>query len=225
MSNSEPVAEGTVIMAEEQFAGRGQQQNSWHAEPGKNLTFSILLNPTFLPVAQQFDLNRAISVGLHNALFPLLGQGLKTKWPNDVYYHNQKLGGVLIENILQGGAIKHSVVGIGINVNQDNFPPQLNGATSVKQILQRDYDLSALLSEICRHIEAAYVLLRDGAADVLRNKYVSNLYRLNELHHFRSNNEVFEGMITGVSNEGKLLVKKEENVLTFDLKEIEYINN
>src|SRR6201996_2639796 len=137
-SNSKPLPEGTVIMAENQYAGRGQQQNTWHAEPGKNLTFSLLLNPIFLPVSQQFDLTRAISISVFDTLRPLLGDALKIKWPNDVYYGDKKLGGMLIENILSGNTIKHAIVGIGLNVNQEKFPETAVNATSVKQILQRD---------------------------------------------------------------------------------------
>ena len=80
--------EGTVIMAENQFAGRGQQQNGWHADPGKNLTFSVLLKPHFLDISNQFDLVRVISLGVFDALEPLLGKKLKIKWPNDIYYED-----------------------------------------------------------------------------------------------------------------------------------------
>ena len=148
LSNSKPVPEGTVIMAEEQYAGRGQRENKWHAEPGKNLTFSILLKPHFISAAGQFDLTRAVSMGVFEALEPILGTQLKIKWPNDIYYADKKLGGMLIENILQGSQIKNSIIGIGINVNQDNFTDKAGNATSVKQILQKDYDLKNILSEI-----------------------------------------------------------------------------
>src|SRR5262249_33751399 len=136
LSNSTPVPEGTVIMAESQYAGRGQQQNTWHSEPGKNLTFSILLKPSFLPVSQQFDLTRTISIGVFNALEPFLGEKLKIKWPNDIYYDDGKLGGMLIENAIQAGQIKNAVVGIGLNINQEVFPPGAANAVSLKQILQ-----------------------------------------------------------------------------------------
>ena len=121
-SNSKPVIEGTVIMAENQYAGRGQQQNGWFAQPGKNLTFSILFKPHFLAVADQFDLVRAVSLGVFDTFEPLLGAGLKIKWPNDIYHGDQKLGGMLIENMIQGGQIKNSIVVIGLNINQQNFP-------------------------------------------------------------------------------------------------------
>ena len=156
LSNSKPLPEGTVIMAESQFAGRGQQQNKWHSEPGKNLTFSLLLRPSFLSVNDQFDLVRAMSLGVFDALQPLLGDQLKIKWPNDIYYADKKLGGMLIENLLQGAQIKNAIIGIGLNINQEHFPGEAGNAVSLKQILQKNYDLRGLLADICNHIEAYY---------------------------------------------------------------------
>lgn len=211
-------------MAESQYAGRGQQQNGWHAEPGKNLTFSLLLNPAFLEVHNQFSLNVAISTGVNNALVPLLGSKLKIKWPNDIYYGDKKLGGILIENVVQGPTLKHAVIGIGLNVNQTDFPPHLPNPVSVKQILHRDYDLRALLTEICRCIEAAYLKLRSGKTAALHQDYLNNLYWLNEQHEFRSNNSVFKGAVRGVTQDGLLMVDKDGAELTFNLKEIEFLN-
>lgn len=225
LSNSKPVPEGTVIMAESQYAGRGQQQNKWHSEPGMNLAFSILLNPDFLPVANQFDLTRAISLGVHDALQPLLGDGLRIKWPNDVYYNDGKLGGILIENILRSDKIKHSVIGIGLNINQVDFPDWVPNATSVKQILQRDEDKKAILLDICSHVEAWYLKLKAGNTDEIRNAYLDTLYWLNQRHKFRSYGEVFEGEIKNVRENGLLVVEDKFNrELEFNFKQIEFLN-
>jgi BirA family biotin operon repressor/biotin-[acetyl-CoA-carboxylase] ligase len=224
-SNSKPVIEGTVIMAENQTAGRGQQQNDWHAEPGKNLTFSLLLKPSFLPVTQQFDLVRAVSLGVFDALHPLLGDGLKIKWPNDIYYGNRKLGGMLIENMIQGGQIKNAIVGIGLNINQQTFPDYLPNATSVKQILQQDYDLKTLLSDICRHIEAYYLNLKAGKILFVRETYLTRLYWLNEQKEYKSKDGQFAGTIKSVKDNGILVVENNNNEeLEFSLKEIEFVN-
>ncbi|WP_240663202.1 biotin--[acetyl-CoA-carboxylase] ligase [Mucilaginibacter limnophilus] len=223
LSNSKPVPDGTVIMAEAQYAGRGQQQNGWHAEPGKNLTFSLLLNPVFLSISQQFDLNRAISLGVHYALKPILGEPLSIKWPNDIYYDDYKLGGILIENILSGEKIKHSVIGIGINVNQDEFPPHVPNPVSVKQILHSDYDLRQLLLEICGGIEAYYLKLKAGRTDELRSGYLDILYGLNESRNYKSNDSVFEGTIKNVTPEGLLVVNTLNGDKLFGLKEIEFL--
>jgi BirA family biotin operon repressor/biotin-[acetyl-CoA-carboxylase] ligase len=162
LSNSKPVPEGTVIMAENQYAGRGQHQNTWHAQPGKNLTFSLLLTPHFLTPQLQFHLTRAVSLGVYDALHPLLGDALKIKWPNDIYFGDRKLGGMLIENMIQGGQMRNAIVGIGLNINQDNYPESAGSAISVRQILQRDYELKNILAEICNHIEGWYLKKLDG---------------------------------------------------------------
>ena len=225
-SNSKPLPEGTVIMAEDQFAGRGQQQSKWHSEPGKNLTFSILLKPSFLNVLQQFDLTRAISLGVYDALCPLLGDELKIKWPNDIYYHNKKMGGMLIENMVQGDKIKNSIVGIGLNVNQDNFYDNAPNATSVKQILHTDYDLKVLLADICSHIEARYLALKAGKAQQIRECYLQCLYRINEPALYKAKNDIFEGRIVSVSDTGLLIIEKPgDETAAFNLKEVEFINN
>ena len=225
LSNSKPLPEGTVIMAENQFAGRGQQDNQWHAEPGKNLTFSLLLKPTFLGVLNQFDLTRAISLGVFDTLRPIMGDGLKIKWPNDIYYGDKKLGGMLIENMVQGGQIKNSIIGIGINVNQENFPAGASNATSVKQILHGDYDLRKLLSEICSHIEAWYLNLKAGKVSFVRNEYLNRLYWLNESSMFKTQSGVLEGAIINVKDNGLLIVQNNNGEeLEFSLKEIEFLN-
>lgn len=225
LSNSKPVPEGTVIMAEEQYAGRGQQQNTWHSEPGKNLTFSLLLKPHFLSVSDQFDLNRAASLGVYDALQPILGDQLKIKWPNDIYYGDRKLGGMLIENTIQGGQLKDSVIGIGLNINQENFPSGASNATSVKQILQKDYDLTLLLSEICKYIEVYYLKLKAGQIDFVRNAYLSRLYWLNEVKSFESNDRVFNGTVKNVLPNGLLAIEDTNGrQLEFNLKELKFLN-
>lgn len=224
LSNSKPLPEGTVIMAESQFAGRGQQQNRWHSEAGKNLTFSLLLNPSFLPLATQFDLTRAVSVGIYRALEPLLGNQLKIKWPNDIYYGDGKLGGILIENLVQGSQIKNSVIGIGLNINQDNFPLDVPNAVSIKQILHKDYDLKLLLSEICKNIEAAYLNLKAGSFESVRKAYIERLYWLNEGKMFKANDLIFGGVIKDVKPNGLLVVHNGIEYLDFNLKEIEFLN-
>ncbi len=224
LSNSKPLPEGTVIMAEAQFAGRGQQNNKWHSEPGKNLTFSLLLNPSFLAIAEQFDLTRAISLGVIDALEPLLGDQLKIKWPNDIYYGDKKLGGMLIENLLQGDKIKNSIIGIGLNINQDKFMDEVQNAISIKQILHKDYDLKMLLAHICSHIEGWYLNLRAGKKETVRIAYLDRLYGLNQQRQFKAGGEVFEGIIKSVRNNGLLVLDTNTGEQEFSLKEIEFIN-
>ncbi|MBS7564405.1 biotin--[acetyl-CoA-carboxylase] ligase [Mucilaginibacter sp. Bleaf8] len=225
LANSTPVPEGTVIMAESQYAGRGQQQNRWYSSTGESLAFSILLNPAFLKPDQQFDLTRAISLGIHEALVPLLGEAVKIKWPNDVYVDKRKMGGILIENTIRGNAIKHSIIGIGLNINQDNFPEWVPNAVSLKQILHKDYDLKALLFELCAGIESWYIKLRAGETSLIRERYLQALYRYNEPALYTAAGEVFEGTITTVTDNGLLKVVHEQKPHLYNLKEIEFLHN
>jgi BirA family biotin operon repressor/biotin-[acetyl-CoA-carboxylase] ligase len=224
LSNSKPVAEGTVIMAESQYAGRGQQANRWHSEAGKNLTFSLLLKPTFLPLQQQFDLTRTISLGVVTALQSATGLPIQVKWPNDIYCGDKKLGGILVENLVQGSVIKNAIIGIGLNINQENFPPELPNPASVKQILQKDYDLHVLLSQICGCIEAWYLKLKANKLDEIRAQYLANLYWLNQERDFVSDNTRFKGTVTGVRDNGFLVLSTKNGEKEFTLKQIEFLN-
>ncbi len=225
LSKSEPLPEGTVIMADDQFAGRGQMGNAWFSEAGLNLTFSILLNPKFIRIHQQFDLNKAISLALWDVLNPILGPELKIKWPNDILFGDQKIAGVLIENILQGNSWKHAIIGIGLNVNQLIFPSNLPTATSIKKILQTDCDLNLLLADLCKAVEVRYLALKAGKNETLHRDYLQALYRFQEKANFGVNGEIKSGRITGISPSGSLCVNINGDDREFGFKEITFITD
>jgi len=226
VSKSEPLPEGTVIMADHQYAGRGQKEMTWYTEPGKNLTFSLLLKPSFLKISDQFSLNMVISMAVQKGLVKWLGGGVSVKWPNDIYYGDQKLGGMLMENILSGTTYKSAVIGIGLNVNQRVFTQQIAArAISVGQILQQDVDLIQLLAEICSHIESGYLKLKAGTYASLKADYLSNLYRFGQIARYRQSDEIFEGQITDVSAEGLLGVNRNDTTYYYNFKEIEFLNH
>ncbi len=224
LSNSTPLIDGTVIMAENQFAGRGQQQNKWFTEQGKNLTFSIYLKPEFLPLTDQFALTMAVSLGVFDALYPLLGDGLKIKWPNDIYYHDYKLGGILIENIVQGMDIKGTIIGLGLNINQEKFPDYLPKAISLKQILLQDYDLKTILADICGKIEKNYLLLKAKDKSIVRKQYLDRLYWKDEARFYKTTEGVFEGFLKTVRENGLLVINNNGKELEFSFKEVEFLN-
>jgi len=224
LSNSEPVPEGTVILAESQIAGRGQQQNKWYSSAGESLAFSLLLKPGFLPLAQQFNLIRIVSLGVYDALLPLVGSELKIKWPNDIYVGNRKLGGILIENQVQGNVIKNAIAGIGLNINQTYFPDWVPNAISLRQILHTDYDLKALMFEICSRIGYWYVKLKEGNESQIHEAYTAALYWLNKQGRFKAQDIIFGGVITGVNKNGLLQVQQGSGISQYNLKEIEFLN-
>lgn len=222
LSNCEPLQEGTVIMADTQFAGRGQRGNVWLSEAGKNLTISILLKPVFLAASQQFELTKVISLGVTDCLTKLLGEDCKVKWPNDIYVKDQKIGGILIENTLKGAFLKDSVVGIGLNVNQNIFADGLK-ATSVANILQIEYHLNQLLSELCYYIEGRYLQLKTNKKDLLYADYMNKLFRFNQLADFIINHEKVSARIIDVNPDGKLIVSIAGDIQAFDFKEIAFV--
>lgn len=216
-------AEGTIIVTDQQTAGRGQRGNVWQAETAQNLTFSLILRPAFLAASEQFWLNMAVSLGIYDAFEPLLGNALRIKWPNDMYVGNQKLGGILIENTLQGSGIAWSVVGTGLNVNQTEFPYAT--ATSLQQQapLPHGYDLPGLLSSLCEKLEQRYLQLRSGQRDVLKINYLQTLYRYQEEHWFEADNRRFRATIIGIDPTGRLSLAEAGQVRYFGFKEISFL--
>lgn len=220
--------EGLVVAAAHQTQGRGQRGNTWHAEPGQNLTFSVVLKPGFVPAGHQFRLNVAVSLAVHDFLAPRLpGPGLYTKWPNDVYWHDLKMGGILIENTVQGANIAHSIVGIGLNINQLAFPSQLR-ATSLllanRAVRDEDgYDLEILLNALLECIEGRYLQLRGGGFGMLERYYLENLYGFGQTRNFRSGGQDFEGMVVGLDETGRLAVRQGQATRHYAFKEIEFL--
>lgn len=223
LSNTTPLAEGTVIMADHQFAGRGQQNNTWEAEKGKNLTISILFKPRFITVAQQFYLNKAVSLGINDCLRAIIGDACKIKWPNDIYYKNEKLGGLLIENIVAGAQLKASIVGIGINVNQQVFELSAGNATSLSKILQQDYPLNNLLRQLCKSIEDRYLQLRNNELHRLNDDYLTRLFQLNEVHRYLIGKNTYNGTIKGVTQDGSLLLQTDDDLKELGLKQVKFM--
>ncbi len=219
--------EGLIVVTDNQTAGRGQRGNLWKAQAGQNLTFSLVLKPSFLNASEQFWLNMAISIGICDALQPLLdpftaNHDLRIKWPNDIYRGKQKLGGILIENTLQGYGIAWSVVGIGLNINQTELA--YSTATSLQQQapLPNGYDLPGLLSRLCETIEQRYLQLRSGHRDALKSAYLHLLFWYREEHWFVADDQRFRGLITGIDDVGRLLIATETGVRRFAFKEVAF---
>lgn len=201
--------EGTIVSADCQYAGKGQRGNTWESQVGQNITLSLLLYPNFLAAFQQFLLSQSIALAIHDFATNVLGEGVRIKWPNDVYYKDKKTTGILIENSLSGRNIATSIVGIGINVNQVCFSPSLQSATSFHQITGRFYDLPSLIQQLAHFIEVRYLQLKAMRFEEIRRDYLSKLYRFNEWHTFEDMllNEIFEGKIVGVEKDGKLVIE------------------
>ncbi|MBP5217826.1 MAG: biotin--[acetyl-CoA-carboxylase] ligase [Bacteroidales bacterium] len=214
----------SVVAARLQTAGRGQRGNSWLAGKGENLTFSVLLKfgaggfPS-LPVARQFSISETVSSGICDYL-ESKGIDARIKWPNDIYVRNRKICGILVENTLNGTELSSSVVGIGLNVNQKDFPPQLVNPTSMFLLTGRKFvpeeELPLLLDSI----------FPGGGMPDRSGSYRSRLYRFGEYREYVDcvSGETFTGRITGVTERGLLQVQNIKGELKeFAFKEISYI--
>ncbi|MEI6457282.1 MAG: biotin--[acetyl-CoA-carboxylase] ligase [bacterium] len=215
--------EGLVIMASEQYAGKGQNLSTWHSEPGKNLTFSVILHPTFLEPAQQFLLNKAVSLAIAGFIGRLLSD-VSVKWPNDIYVGTKKIAGILIEHNISGGRLESSVAGIGININQTRYARDIPNPVSLFQVLQREMALGEALESVCRFLDDRYSQLKKGQFALLDADYNTFLMGFGEWRSFNQGEKIFDGKIEGVDDFGRLRIRSRENkLLSFNHKEVDYI--
>ncbi len=213
--------DGTTVITSNQTAGRGQRGNSWEAEPGKNLTFSVLLKPTFLAVKDQFFLNIISSLSIRDILKDRSDATVSIKWPNDILISSKKICGILIENQIQGQQVSQSIVGIGLNVNQKTFA--VPTATSLMECTGRSEDLQLLFDLLLQRLETRYLQLRDGKYAKLREEYLDALFLRGTASVFSSGDQQFQGTIIGIDDIGKLVVDTSFGVRSFGLKEIAYV--
>jgi len=213
----------TVVQANFQTKGRGQRCNKWHSKDGKNLLFSVLVKHKDLHVSDAFALNMVASLAVFSVLNTILSD-IKIKWANDIMASNEKIAGILVENRIQKNKIVQSVFGFGINVNQLVFPAYLLKVTSLKLQTNKTYDLDVLLSRFLRVLKKEVLILENNDFSILRDRYLKELYLLNTMSSFKSNEKIFKGKIKGISNQGKLLVAiKNDSVKEFEIKEIEFL--
>lgn len=215
----------TTVVSNYQIKGKGQYLNSWHSEKGKNLLFSVLIKFKRFSIANQAFLNFAISLAIFEVLSNML-KNVKIKWPNDIMSRQSKICGILIENFVKHDKISHSIVGIGLNVNQENFPIHINKATSIKNILKKDTDLDLLLKQILHQIKKEILKIESNELTVLYETYYKNLYKLEQPSMYKTNeNSLFLGKIIGVSKQGKLQLELiDETVKEFEVKEISFVD-
>jgi BirA family biotin operon repressor/biotin-[acetyl-CoA-carboxylase] ligase len=205
-----------VVWADYQTAGRGQGKNTWESERGKNLLFSMLLHPRNIPANRQFAISMQVSLAICEALGERIGD-LSIKWPNDIYWRNAKICGILIENRLKGNHICDSIVGVGLNVNQRQFHSDAPNPVSLWQICEQTTDREQLLNDILKALD------RYWDKDV-KAQYLSMLYRHKGFHPYADKAGVFMAEIMDVEDDGHLLLRDEEGkVRRYAFKEVSFI--
>ena len=223
-ARDEKYHEGDVVWADFQTAGRGQRGHEWHSRKGENLTFSVVLEPTFVPIAEQFSVSEVVALSLVDMLAEY-GIAAKIKWTNDIYVGDKKLVGILIEHSLSSSTLRRTIVGIGINVNQKEFDSALPNPVSMAQLLGKEFDLEEVLTRFLSHLQSNYELLRGGEKESLHERYNSLLYRKNEYHTYAlPSGEKFKAKIVGTAPSGALCLENEcGERKDYLFKEVEFV--
>lgn len=216
--------EGSVVVTDFQTNGKGTEANTWESEKGKNLTFSLILYPTFA-ADQQFVLNKAISLGINDFLKSELHYySITIKWPNDIYINDKKVCGILIQNSVLGNKLDYVIVGIGLNVNQTHFISNAPNPVSMKMTSGLEYNLEQMLYKLLQSISKRYDQVKAGKIKKIEFDYLNVLYRLMEWHDYFIKGIVIRAKITGTNDYGQLLLETEsEKVVVCDHKEIKFI--
>jgi len=219
------VPEGTIIFAHEQTSGKGQGENSWESEPGKNVTFSLVLFPAFLPPGQQFLLNKAIATGILDFLARFrIEERCSIKWPNDIYAGNRKIGGILILNTVCGTVYESCIAGIGVNINQETFHPGLPNPVSLKQLTGMNYPVKDAVDFIVSRIDERYQQLQKGLYEPLDREYRKHLLGIDEWRDYFVDKKLIKGKIRGVDESGMLKIEIENgSILSFNHGEIGFV--
>ena len=213
-----------VVSADEQTAGKGMGSNSWESEVGKNLTFSLAADMSFLPAERQFLLSEAVPLGIVEVLDKLLPtEKLCIKWPNDIYYGNRKLAGILINSTIKANMMDISIIGIGLNVNQMQFQDWPTHPISMKMITGEDYNLQPLLEQIAEHIIIKVEQLKSDPNSI-EQAYLKRLFRYRTWADYEVGGKVLRLFMTGIDPFGRLMLVNEANEpYCFDIKEIKFM--
>ena len=218
------ISDFAVVSAGHQAAGRGQRGNTWSSNAGENLLFSILVRPgETLEVSKQFLLSQAVALSLHEAMLHF-GIETRLKWPNDIYVGKRKLAGILLELDYAGAFVEQAIIGIGVNVNQENFPTMDRTPVSMKMLRKRDFILDDALATILDLFEHYYTEMRFGNRDAIAAEYKRVLLGMNERHTFIDGVGRFDAVIQDIESDGHLILRRNDGSTgRYAFKEVEMV--
>ena len=218
-------AEGSAVLADFQSHGQGLGQNTWESEQGLNLLVSFVLYPHFLPADQQFTLNKVASMAVKACVQHFLPPGSLAviKWPNDIYADDKKIAGILSRNTIAGQLIDHTIIGVGLNVNQCSFSSALPNPVSLKMLSGHAFSIDEVLQQLAFYLKKFYTMLIGGNIEEIDKQYLSALLNYHREAGYSTSGYRFTGTILGVSKYGRLIMKTENEIKEFDMKEIRFI--
>ena len=214
--------DGDVIWAKEQTRGKGQREKRWISQKGKSLTISIYKEFDKFKVSNSFILNALISTSIVKTLEKIGLKKVRIKWPNDIMSGNKKLGGILIENFIKSELISSSIIGIGLNINEDKFK-DLPNATSLFMEINQKVKLKKILNVLTQELFSSFNLLKDNQNSIVKS-YSSYLWKLNTLNNFKQKNTQFKAKVKGVNLSGNLILEMSDGSISdFNSNEIKMI--
>jgi BirA family transcriptional regulator, biotin operon repressor / biotin---[acetyl-CoA-carboxylase] ligase len=216
--------EGTVVIADIQIKGKGQLQNSWESEKGKNLLISMVLYPRFIMVQNQFEISKVIALGVWEVV-SLFVENVSIKWPNDIYVADKKIAGILIENAVMGSEYSYAVAGIGLNVNQQKFLSDAPNPVSLFQLKGIEFDMEEILSLLILSINKWYGILKEKNFTAIDTAYLKVLYRFEVEAKYSDDKGIFTGTIVGVDPIGQLMIEKSTGeIRSYYFKEVAFLD-
>lgn len=222
------VEEFTVVWTPRQTAGVGQRGSHWESEPHKNLTFSIVLHPSFLRAEEQFGITMALSLAIKSYLATINSNGIAIgiKWPNDIYVCGNKICGTLIESTISQQRIATAVCGIGLNVNQTTFPDWVPNPTSMANEWGCEYDIeNNVLPDLVQHIATHYAMLRNGSRKDMEQQYYASLINYQRTARYLYHGNAIEATISGIDRFGRLLLTQSDGTeIISEVKEIVFLD-
>lgn len=226
LSAGNELTDGTVIYTMRQTAGRGQVGNSWEAEEDKNISFSMLLRPTFLPIREQFRISEITCLAIAETLEDYGMKEVTIKWPNDIYVGDKKICGMLIENSLMGNIMQYCVIGVGININQEHWIGNAPNPTSMKLELQEEYIPEEILDHVTERLWKYYNMLQFGLSDMIHQKYISSLYHRDGNYEYidMATDQHFKAKIKTIEPSGYLQLEDTEGTIhRYMFKEVKFV--
>ncbi|GEP92294.1 biotin--[acetyl-CoA-carboxylase] ligase [Chitinophaga terrae (ex Kim and Jung 2007)] len=222
--NTGKVTSGTAWFTSNQTAGKGTRGKTWIAQPGDISALSIALQPSMLPLSRQFMLSVAVALGAADCFISLAGDETVIKWPNDIYWRDRKAGGILIENVLRGSIWQYAIIGIGFNVNQPAFPPELPNAVSLLQITGKRREAIEVAKVLCASLENRIKQIHPSNYEAMLKEYTSRLFRWQQPALYKKDGETFRGTIRDVLPDGHLCLEKESGeMLKLGFGEVEFV--
>lgn len=224
--HQDQVPDLTTLRAAFQSAGKGQKGNSWESEAGSNLLFSTVFYPSNLPARSQFIISQALSLCIKEELEQHTDH-IAIKWPNDIYWNDKKICGILIEVFLEGAMLGRCICGVGLNLNQKTFVSNAPNPISLTQITGKRHRPNDVLDGIMQRLQIYLDKLKkdpEGASEIIRSRYSESLYRRNGMHRYADKNGTFMAHLLRVEPDGQFILLDEQgNERSYLFKEVQHI--